>query len=88
LLFGPGGDLYVAGHWSGNVVRYDSTGAFKDVFVSGVSVPGPTYMTFTLTDPVTLAYVPEASTWMLFGLGLAVLVVARGRRRKVGRGAG
>lgn len=72
ILFGPDGngdgeqDLYVANvHPTnvqgklGNVKRYDGvTGAFIDTFVTARSggLDDPSLMTFTATDPVTLAY--------------------------------
>jgi hypothetical protein len=72
ILFGPDGngdgnqDLYVANvHPTnvqgklGNVRRYDGvTGAFIDTFVTERSggLDDPSLMTFTATDPVTLAY--------------------------------
>jgi sugar lactone lactonase YvrE len=85
LLFGPDNNLYVARE-VGNIYRYNgTTGAFIDDFAT---VSQPSCLTFTNTDPVTLAYVPEASTWVLFSLGLAALAVARGRRRKGSRSGG
>src|SRR5262249_42797525 len=72
VLFGPDGngdgrqDLYVSNTdltglkgKSGNVRRYDGvTGAFIDTFVTEGSggLNDPNLMTFTQTDPVTLAY--------------------------------
>ncbi len=69
LIFGPDGnndgqlDLYVAtlanGNIKGSVKRYDGvTGAFIDTFVTRRSggLEGPALMSFTETDPVTLAY--------------------------------
>src|SRR5262249_9495243 len=67
-------DLHGAGfEWSGNnkakaktasIKRYDgTTGAFIDTFVALNSggLDQPNYMTFTETDPVTLAYRPRVS---------------------------
>src|SRR5262245_4373885 len=71
ILFGPDGDLYVAssalaGHGAlparpgtSQVLRYDgTTGAFLGTFVTPDSggLRFPTFLTFTETDPTTLAY--------------------------------
>jgi glucose/arabinose dehydrogenase len=91
LLFGPDNNLYVSGEGTDGVLRYDgSTGAFIDAFVAAGSggLDRPVYMTFTTTDPTTLAYIPEASTLTLFGVGLAALAMVRWRRRRVGRSEG
>jgi sugar lactone lactonase YvrE len=41
MVFGPDGNLYVAGGTSRNIVRFNSrTGTFKDVFVSGIPTSG------------------------------------------------
>src|SRR5262245_27076496 len=72
ILFGPDGDLYVAssalsGHsalparqGTSQVLRYDgTTGAFLGTFVTPDSggLKFPTFLTFTETDPTTLAYI-------------------------------
>jgi hypothetical protein len=88
VLFGPGGNLYVTGHGNDDVLIYDSSGNPIGSTSGDNLTSGGALMTFTLTDPVTLAYVPEASTWILFSLGLAALAVAWGRRRKVNREPG
>jgi hypothetical protein len=65
ILFGPDNNLYVCSRGNdasdSQVLRYDGkTGAFIDAFVPSGSggLNDPTYMSFTHTDPTTLAYVP------------------------------
>jgi sugar lactone lactonase YvrE len=83
ILFGPDGngdghqDLYVSNLSPtgvtgklGNVKRYDGlTGAFIDTFVSPRSggLDDPSLMTFTRTDPVTLAYTGDLNARISIG---------------------
>lgn len=65
LGFGPDGNVYVSGHYSGNVARFDGmTGQFVDVFAQVVT---PTYLTF----------IPEPRTAILLAIG--ALAVPRRR---------
>jgi sugar lactone lactonase YvrE len=72
LIFGPGGDLFVgsadatggslAKPRTSAVLRYDATGEFLGTFVTPDSggLRYPTQLLFTESDPVTLAYSPQA----------------------------
>src|SRR6267143_1127370 len=72
VVFGPDGNLYVGSFGSGDVFRYNgSTGAFINDFVPAGSggLGGPTFLAF-FSAPTTPP-VPEPSTWLLLGSGLA-----------------
>jgi streptogramin lyase len=62
ILFGPDGNLYVADLTSSglsSVIRFDGTsGTLIDIFVAPDIVGNASYITFTKTDPSTLAYKP------------------------------
>jgi hypothetical protein len=73
VLFGPDHNLYVSSRGDGpsdsQVLRYDGmTGAFIDAFVPSGSggLNFPTFLTFTNSDPATLAYVsPPRSSFLV-----------------------
>jgi uncharacterized delta-60 repeat protein len=61
LLFGPGGKLFVPitggdPHTTGTVRRYDVVTRAFDVFITSAHLGQPWYLTFSQTDPATLAY--------------------------------
>ena len=67
IVFGPDGNLYVADHELGQIVRFDGRiGAFIDFFAA---TPYPAFPIF----------VPGPGTLWLFSAG-ALLVLKRGRR--------
>jgi DNA-binding beta-propeller fold protein YncE len=56
LLFGPGGALYVPISSVGEIRRYKVLAKTYDLIVPPGTVIAPQYLTFTKTDPATLAY--------------------------------
>ena len=86
LVFGPNGNLLVSsffngtgtGAATGSVLEYDgTTGAFLRVFIPPGSggLSGATLLTFGPATAPPGTPVPEPSTWLLLGSGLACLVV-------------
>jgi len=62
LLFGPDGKLFVPitggdPHTTGTVRRYDVTTKAFDIFITSAHLGQPFYLTFSQTDPATLAFV-------------------------------
>jgi len=62
LLFGPDGKLFVPitggdPHTTGTVRRYDVTTKAFDLFITSAHLGQPFYLTFSQTDPATLAFV-------------------------------
>ena len=99
LLFGPDGKLFVPitggdPHTTGTVRRYDVTTKAFDIFITSAHLGQPFYLTFSQTDPATLAFVsandaaaiaaapagsvPGTVTWASAGAVPAPLVPARG----------
>lgn len=59
LLFGPGGNLFVPISNTGEVRRYNvTTKAFWTFITAGKALSEPWYLSFTKTNPATLAYEP------------------------------
>ena len=73
LAFDASGNLYVGNRGTGTIEKFDSSGN-ASVFATG------------LGDVEFLAFgpVPEPSTWVLLGVGLAWLGVSLRHRRRVG----
>jgi sugar lactone lactonase YvrE len=78
LAFDGGGDLYAADYGSGNITRFSPTGADLGIFASGLVYPRD-----VLVEPGAIAAgsaIPEPSTLLLLGSGLAGLVATTWRR--------
>jgi hypothetical protein len=76
LIFGSDNNLYVISGNHSSVRRYDgTTGAFIDTFVGSASggLAGPLFLSFTNTDPMTLAYVPPPSYHFLITAALTAV---------------
>jgi DNA-binding beta-propeller fold protein YncE len=61
LVFGPDGNLYVGNVTSNQVLRFDASGAFLDVFASGGGLSGPTRHSLA---PRQLTALSPAKVWI------------------------
>src|SRR5262249_20238148 len=58
LIFGGNGNLYVGDLTNGGVLQYDPNGNYLGPFIDATTSQNVSYLTFTKTNPTTLAYVP------------------------------
>jgi len=84
ILFGPNDKLFVPMQQTGEVREYDMNldPTYTDFIPAGGPLVGPWFMTFGNTNPGTLQYVPEPSTFTLLGVGAVGLLGYVWRRRR------